>query len=225
MVSLFKRPKVARSQVASLNPLTYEDGVSICEFFTSSSKYFGRQVVPIKNERNDGSRSYMAPIAHFHLLQNEEFYVESGRGVWYMQGKKIHLKTGDSLTIPRCIGHRFENDPDSPEPLVILYQYDPARWDMEERFFRNVFAYFDDCRKQGVEISLLQVCVFCADAWMPADLIPCPGGDYVRVLVNAIFMWVAACMGILCGYRRSYPEYYDPALSRQRLSEGLKKEM
>jgi hypothetical protein len=96
---------------------------------------------------------------------------------------------------------------------------------MEERFFRNVFTYFDDCQKQGVEISLLQVCIFCTDAWMPADVIPCPGGDYTRCFVNAIFMWVVACIGLCCGYRRSYTEYYNPVLSRLRLSERLKKEM
>lgn len=134
MVSVLKRRNVSRSQVASLNPLTYEDGLSICEFFTPSSKYFGRQVVPIKHERKNGSRSFMAPIAHFHLLQNEQFYVESGRGIWYMQGKKIHLKAGDSLTIPRCIGHRFENDPDSLEPLAILVRKPMGRMVIRDKW-------------------------------------------------------------------------------------------
>lgn len=52
---------------------------------------------------------------------------------------------------------------------------------------------------------------------MPADVIPCPGGDYVRCAVNAIFMWVMAFIGyFVFGYKRSYKEYYDPVLSRQR---------
>ena len=140
-MGLFSRVEPPRTTVNADNPCVYEDGLAICEYFTPSTKYFGRQTVPVSNKTKDGSPSFMVPPAHFHLLQREEFYVESGRGFWYYQGKKVLLKAGEGVTIPRCIGHWFENDPESNEPLVILYQYDPARWEMEERFFRNVSTF------------------------------------------------------------------------------------
>jgi mannose-6-phosphate isomerase-like protein (cupin superfamily) len=137
-MSIFTRVEPPRTTVNADNPCLYEDGLAISEFFTPSSKYFGRQTVAVQNKRQDGAPTFMVPIAHFHLLQSEEFYVESGRGYWYMSGEKMQLKAGDSITIPRCKSHWFENDPDSLEPLVILYQYDPVHWNMMERFFRNV---------------------------------------------------------------------------------------
>jgi hypothetical protein len=70
----------------------------------------------------------------------------------------------------------------------------------------------------------MQVCIFCTDAWMPADVIPCPGGDYVRCAVNTIFMWILAFIGyFILGYKRSYKEYYDPVLCKQKYAETSKK--
>ena len=152
--------------------------------------------------------------------------MKSGSGYWYLSGKKIALKAGEDITIPRFVAHRFESipDPSTKEPLVILYRYDPQRWEMEERFFRNVLPYMDDCRKAGVEPSVLQLCVFLADCWTPPDLIPALGGDYVRCAVNTVFMWMMALVGmVVFGYRRSYVEYYDPEVSKRRIREESKK--
>ena len=224
MVLLFKQAIVPRTHVASHNPVLYDNGNGLCEFYTPASKYFGKQVIPLGNKWSDGSPSFMAPISHFHLLQTESFHVESGTGLWYAQGKKIQLKAGEDITIPRCVGHKFENQPGSKEPLVILYRYDSQRWEMEERFFRNALTYLDDCRKAGVAPSLLQLCIFTTDAWMPPDIIPCPGGEYVRCLVNTLFMWVLAFVGyFIYGYKRSYPEYYDPGIVKKRIRKDLKK--
>lgn len=169
----------------------------------------------------------MAPISHFHLLQEEKFFVESGSGYWYMRGEKIKLSAGDEITVPRCIGHRFESIPnEKEEPLVILWRYDSQYWEMEERFFRNALTYMDDCRKIGVQPSILQLCVFLADCWMPGDILPCPGGEYVRCAVNAMFMWVMAAIGMLLfGYKRNYIEYYDPAISKERIEQDKRKKI
>ena len=193
--------------------------------YTPSNKFFGWQVIPWDNKWRNGSPSFMAPISHYHLLQEEKFHVKSGSGYWFLRGQKIRLNAGDDITIPRFRAHRFESIPNekTKEPLVILYRYDSQKWEMEERFFRNVLTYMDDCRKNGVEPSILQLCIFLADAWMPPDLIPFPG-DYARCFVNALFMWVMAFIGIVVfGYERSYKEYYDPELSKRRILEESRK--
>lgn len=224
-MAIFKPLFVPRTNVASQNPILFENGRGAQGFYDPSNKYFGWEVIPHDNTWTDGSSSFMAPISHYHLLQEEKFHVESGSGYWFLQGKKIRLNAGDDITIPRFRAHRFESIPNErQEPLVILYRYDSQRWEMEERFFRNTLTYMYDCKKHGVEPSLLQLCIFLADCWMPGEIIPFPGGDYVRCAVNTLFMWVMAAIGIFVfGYQRNYIEYYDPAISKRLIAEQSKK--
>lgn len=222
---LFKPHQVARSNVASTNPILYDNGSGVNEFFRRGTEYFGRQVIPPDNKFSDGTPSFMAPPSHYHLLQTETFHVESGQGIWYLGNgsskKVLTLKAGDDITIPRFVAHRFENMPGSTEPLSILYRYDAQRYDMERRFFCNTLTYLDDCRLAGgVAPSLLQLCVFCADCWMPIDAFPWVpvGGEYVRCLVNTVFTFGLAAVGrVVFGYRGSYPEYH---LEEGSLPEG-----
>jgi mannose-6-phosphate isomerase-like protein (cupin superfamily) len=225
---LFTPLSVPRTPIATHNPIQFENGRGAAGFYTPSSEFLGWQVIPWDNKWLDGSPSFISPISHYHLLQEEKFRVKSGQGYWYMRGRQIKLGPGDEITIPRCVAHRFESVPDenTKEPLVILYRYDSQRWEMEERFFRNVLPYMDDCRKVGVAPSLLQLCVFLADCWMPPDLIPVSwAGDYVSCAVNTLLMWAMAFVGVaLFGYRRNYVEYYDPEISRRRIAEESRKE-
>ena len=218
-MAILKPLIVPRSNVASQNPFRLDGSRGVQGFYTPSHKYFGWEVIPHDNKSTDGSPSFMAPLSHYHLLQLESFHVESGYGYWFLQGKKIRLHAGDNITIPRFRAHRFESIPnEKQEPLVILYRYDPQRWEMEERFFRNTLTYLEDCSKHGVAPSLPQLCIFLADCWMPGEFIKCPGGDYVRCAVNALFMWVMAFIGLyVYGYQHSYIEYYDPHVSKKRI--------
>lgn len=170
--------------------------------------------------------THEAPIAHYHLLQTESFHVESGEGLWYLRGKTIYLKAGDDITIPRFVAHRFENLPGSTQPLSILYRYDAQRYEMERRFFGNTLTYLNDCRLAGVEPSVLQLCVFLSDCWMPGEFFWVPGGEHVRCLVNAIFMWTMAIIGrLVFGYKGAYPEYYVPMVGGEYFKKSsLKKE-
>lgn len=204
---------VPRTNVAASNPILYDNGRGVNGFFPRGTAFFGRQVLPPDNKWSDGSRSFMAPPSHYHLLQIESFFVEAGEGLWHLGGRKtaIHLKTGDSIAIPRFVAHRFENMPGSTEPLSVLYRYDAQMYDMERRFFCNMLTYFDDCRKAGVEPSVPQLCVFAMDSWLPIEVLWVPGGEYVRCLVNTIFIFCMAIVGrVLFGYKGAYPEYHMP---------------
>lgn len=169
---------------------------------------------------------YKAPISHYHLLQTESFHVESGEGLWYLRGKTIYLKAGDDITIPRFVAHRFENLPGSTQPLSILYRYDAQRYEIERRFFGNTLTYLNDCRLAGVPPSVLQLCVFLSDCWMPGEFFWVPGGEHVRCLVNALFMWTMAIIGrLVFGYKGAYPEYYVSKVGGEYFKKsGLKKE-
>lgn len=141
--------------------------------------------------------------------------MEAGSGNWYLAGQKYKLHAGERIQIPRWQAHRFENASDTDE-LRILWRYDPPDCDMERRFFSNTLMYMDDCRKVGVEPSILQLSVFLTAAWMPFDVIWVPGGEWFRCLVNMMLMWWMAAVGwIVFGYRASYIEYYDARLWQQ----------
>ncbi|KAJ4386401.1 hypothetical protein N0V93_009296 [Gnomoniopsis smithogilvyi] len=209
LTQLLKPLEVPRSHVASKNPILYDHGSGVNEFFQRGTEYFGRQVVPPDNKFSDGTPSFMAPGSHYHLLQTETFHVESGEGIWYLGDRVITLKAGDDITIPRFIGHRFENMPGSTKPLSILYRYDAQRYDMERRFFCNALTYLDDCRLAGTAPSVPQLCVFLSDCWMPGQILWVPGGEYVRCLINTIFMFFMGAIGRwLFGYKESYSEYH-----------------
>lgn len=232
MAGFFSRLEVPRTKVAFDNPIYYGDhNEGVCEFYTPSNQFFGKQVIPWNNKWvSDGTQSFMAPLSHYHLLQVEKFHVASGSGVWYLAGSKIILNPGDDLEIPRGQPHTFESIPNegTKEPLVILYRYDEQRFEMEERFFRNTLTYLDDCRKAKIEPSLLQLCIFLSDCWMPAEVIPAPFagmvGGYISCFYNIILMWTLSLIGQwVYGYKASYTEYYDPKVVRKRIEEESRK--
>lgn len=210
------QPPCSPTKVSHLNPIFYDNGRAVNAIYKRGDAYFGSQTVPPNNAWSDGSRSFMAPISHFHLLQSETFYVKSGRGIWYLGDQVMHLHEGETIVIPPWRRHRFENEPGGTEPLVIEYRYDAQRFAMEERFFRNGLTYMDDCRKAGRPPSFLQLCVFCALAWMAPDVVQVPlvkgvWGEYLSCVVNCLILWGCAAVGrVWFGYRGTYEVYYDP---------------
>lgn len=209
-------PPLTLTKVSHQNPIFYDNGRAVNAIYRRGDAYFGSQTIPSNNAWSDGTRSFMAPVSHYHLLQSETFYLKSGRGIWYIGDEVIHLGEGEKIVIQPWRRHRFENEPGGTLPLVIEYRYDEQRFAMEERFFRNALTYMDDCRKVGREPSILQLCVFCTLAWMPPDVVHVPfvrgvWGEYVDCVVNCLLMWGCAVVGrMVYGYRGSYECYYDP---------------
>lgn len=189
--------------------------------FAPSAGYFGMQETPHDNRWSDGTPSFLPPVSHYHLLQQETFHVVQGSGLWVLNGKATRLTKGDTIKIPARSPHRFESIPnEAQEPLVVWHKYDPGYWEMEEKFTRNMLCYMWDCKQAGMEPSILQICVFVADAWIAAEVLKVPGGGGPLVcLINSLVTWLAAAIGLLLGYKKSYPEYYDPVWSAQKLQE------
>lgn len=62
LLQLFKPAVVPRSQVAHSNPILYDGGRAVNEFFAPGTEYFGRQVIPPDNKWSDGERSFMGML-------------------------------------------------------------------------------------------------------------------------------------------------------------------
>lgn len=65
---LLKPTEVPRTQVAHLNPILYDGGRAVNEFFAPGTKFFGRQVIPPDNNWSDGTRSFMVRADFASLL-------------------------------------------------------------------------------------------------------------------------------------------------------------
>jgi hypothetical protein len=84
-----------------------------------------------------------------------------------------------------------------------------------ERFFRNLYCYLDDCESQKVAPSLPQLILFLHSAEVSLAF---PGPGWIaRPLSYAFGVVVGKCIGeYVLGYKTSYPEYYDPAMMSKK---------
>ena len=126
-----------------------------------------------------GPGSRFQPPPHYHLLQDEYFLVNSGAGIWHLWERSIQLSAGDTMRVPKWRWPFFEalpasNAPDKQE-FSVLYKYDKEMFEMEERYFRNILPYLDDCRKSSTTPSLIQMSVNGISNLIPIDFCMLPG--------------------------------------------------
>ena len=205
---------VIRTRTAHLKRVYYEDGRSWAE--ASLDGWSTTQCVP-----PNGKHTFMNPVLHRHTYQVEFFEVLSGQGMWTLhkggwlrdEVQQIHLKAGDKITIPKAAAHRFENT-SGDENLVIRASYNPEDFALEEQFFRNVFGYFDDCRKAGVDASLFQASRYAYTMAMPICI--SPGPEWIAKWVDhGMLVLFGKVVGHwILGYPASYPEYFDNTKSK-----------
>jgi len=72
------------------------------------------------------------PPVHFHLHQDEAFYVMEGEVLFQVAGERKRLRAGESLLGPRGIPHGFVGVGERPAHMIIAFT--PAG--MMEEFFR-----------------------------------------------------------------------------------------
>ncbi len=73
------------------------------------------------------------PPVHFHLHQDEWFYVMEGEVLFQVGGKRVKLGAGESVLGPRGIPHGFMGVGEKPAHMIIAFT--PAG--MMEGFFRE----------------------------------------------------------------------------------------
>lgn len=188
------------------------------------------------------AQNYLIPPIHYHWYQDEYFKVTKGtyvltrnHGPWQTKTTVSSTDAENSITIPAGQFHTFAASADSTEPCSIeisastvspsfpfsIFRYFPLlRWvwresnpGITERYFRNVYAYRDDCEKQGVPPRLLQLLLMQHYAqisiipkWVPLwapDIVKRWAGWFYGFVIGVLWgKWV-------CGMRASYGEYFD----------------
>ena len=105
--------------------------------------------------------------------------------------------------------HIFDADFSTNEDVILKVNALPEDGATDERFFRNLFGYLEDCYKAGVKPSMFQMLLFLHDADASIALTKVPGG-----FGRFIGKWILGFIGgkvigeKLLGYRSSYKEYY-----------------
>lgn len=145
-----------KTHTATHNPVETEDGQSSIHFFTNDpdSPY------AMKAHVKPGFTIHVPPY-HWHKYQSETFQINSGSMRATLEGSDTIIPAGDSITILPGQHHTFNNASDD-EDLVISTGLDPMERERDEAFFRNLYSYLDDCRKEGVGPSLPQLMLFFA---------------------------------------------------------------
>ncbi|KAF2226847.1 hypothetical protein BDZ85DRAFT_247219 [Elsinoe ampelina] len=89
---------------------------------TKEQPFSFRQVSPATRKGDPHKGSVYTPPPHYHLLQDEHFVVETGEGIWHLQGgRDIRLRAGDTLNVKAREWHWFEVAPNSTEDLSVVY--------------------------------------------------------------------------------------------------------
>ena len=218
MLSFLRCDVPKRTTTAHLNPITYESGRSKQLFHRHTARYMMTHSIPPSTPSSEGKpafRSMFNPPLHFHMYQREEFHVQSGHARFYISGATHSRHADESIFIPVEAYHRFENASPS-EDLIVDIALDPRDAVMEERFFRNFFAYLGDCKNMGRGPSIFQLLLFLYTVDGPLA-VPIPGRLGRGVSWFVMFVAGVVVGEWLLGYRRSYREYY--------VEEGTGKEL
>ena len=152
-----------------------------------------------------GPTIHLAPY-HWHKYHLETFLVHSGTMRATVEGRDHFIQPGNSVAIEPGQYHTFHNGGKEGEELVMSVGLDPAERERDETFFRNVCSYADDCRKQGRELQVPQMCLF---LWFFDVYLALPGPKWVARPLSQVLVFV---VGVVVGkwllaYKESYEEY------------------
>lgn len=218
MLSFLRGAGPARTNTASHNPITYEDGRSSMSFRPPGSDYCMTHTIPPQTKQH--GISLLTPPFHYHIHQDEFFRVQKGTGNFYrgLDPRPFAVLSATQPGLPRTASiargryHRFENA-SSDEDLVVDVHLAPESYEGEQRFFRNFFGYLDDCRRAGLAPSFFQLLVFLHAADTPLA-VPLPWEALGRVVSRVLLTTVAYWGRWVLGYKDSYPEYYEEGKSK-----------
>jgi hypothetical protein len=99
-------------------------------------------------------------------------------------------------------------DPSCETECEIHISASPAGSGVDEKFFRNIYSYLDDCQAQDIVPSLPQMLLFLHSAEVSLAF---PGPAFLMRWLSWIMGLVVGKWfgGYVLGLRCSYGEYYD----------------
>lgn len=148
----------------------------------------------------------LKPPYHWHMFQSKTFDVVSGVMLATVDGVDKKVRPGESLKITPCTFYKVSADP-GEEPLIVNISLDPLHRTRDEAFFRNMFGYLDDCRKEGKALQVPQMALLLHSADTALAL---PGPKWISMRIGKLVnLVVGVVVGKwLLGFSESYPEYY-----------------
>ncbi|KAK4561769.1 hypothetical protein LTR86_004448 [Recurvomyces mirabilis] len=197
--------------IRSTRWVTPPDGKSVLEIQTTH-RPTDLQKVPEK-------LNYLTPPPHWHWYQDEFFHIREGRYLFTLEGKETAISASDPqpVHIPARARHTFRVDDTHEGPCTIEIstgisprspKNDPEAEGPNEKFFRNIYQYLDDCYFQNVSPSLPQLLLQLHSAEISMAF---PGPTWLAHPLSYIFGLIVG-VGIgqyLLGYKADYAEYYD----------------
>jgi quercetin dioxygenase-like cupin family protein len=134
---------------------------------------------------------------HIHVLQDETFTVLKGKLTYMINGKKMVLNEGESISLPKGIAHNHYNGDD--EPVEIYHKVEPAL-DFE-LIIENLIGLSKDGKLKNGKAGLLQELVTLRYLDSKAFLSDMPLG------AQKFLMKTVAPIARAFGYRASYKKY------------------
>ena len=167
------------------------------------------------------AKAQSGPAPHIHLHQAEYFKVIEGTLGVVVDGQDVYLNPEDEeRRVPPGSRHCFwpEKGGGRTGNMTVRIRVDPYPGGLDERFIRNIFSYFADCSRQGVEPSLFQIMLFLyAHDMVVAMPLPIPVLHVIHFIGAYVIGWW------LLGYKETYLEYYDDKRTAGR--HEVKKEL
>lgn len=134
---------------------------------------------------------------HFHVLQDEQFEVLSGKLTYLLDGKTQTLSAGEKITLPKNKPHNHYNTAD--EPLVLVHTVTPAL-DFDY-LLENLIGLTRDGKMKNGKAGLVQQLVTLKYLDSKSYLSGMPVG------VQKLLMNIIAPIGRRFGYRAVYKKY------------------
>lgn len=232
MLSFLVSP-TPRTKTVIQNPIVFEGGRSELYFYgkDESSEFVMRATTPpqpSQAELNAGAsmdNTLINPPHHFHLFQDETFAVRKGTIQVLLDGRRSTAEAGERVVIPAGVYHWFSNA-SATDDLVVdvgLRGAPGDTRDRDERFFRNLYSYLEDCNRCGGEECVkkggvatggpstapnpLQMMMFLESADVAVALpgvpkwLGMPLGRGIVTVLSFVGRW-------FLGFKTSYREYY-----------------
>lgn len=158
------------------------------------------------------SENHLTPPYHWHWHQKEYFEIQSGRFMFKYAGTTMTKSASDGkVTIPPGVRHTFWPDPTCTEPCTVHIGTEEGYSNgVDEKFFRNLYSYLEDCAEQKIAPSLPQLLLF-LDAAETSLALP----DWIPGVLSRWFTWGLGVVvgrwfgGKVLGLKDSYEEYYE----------------
>jgi quercetin dioxygenase-like cupin family protein len=104
--------EISLEKILADNPLAPGDNIRVADLGRSASA--SQHIVQIRDRE----------ILHVHKLHDGTVIMLRGQGYLVLAGKRIDVKAGDVIHIPRGVAHQYVNG--AGEPTVALAVYAPA---------------------------------------------------------------------------------------------------